>query len=65
MTTIRNLRGWDVGDINAFLKQREMRIANGYGPLKNNTFRIAHMGEIQMGDVDTLLEALEAYLQAH
>jgi aspartate aminotransferase-like enzyme len=63
VTTVRNGRGWDVGDINAFLKQREMRLANGYGPLKNNTFRIAHMGETQMGDVDTLLEALEEYLQ--
>jgi predicted phosphoserine aminotransferase len=65
VTTVRNGRGWDVGDINAFLKGREMRIANGYGPLKNNTFRIAHMGEIQMGDVEKLLEALEDYLRGH
>jgi aspartate aminotransferase-like enzyme len=65
VTTVRNGRGWDVGDINAFLKGREMRIANGYGPLKNNTFRIAHMGEIQMGDVEKLLEALEEYLRGH
>ena len=46
-------------------RQRGMRIANGYGPLKNVTFRIAHMGEIQMGDVERLLEALEEYLRAH
>jgi predicted phosphoserine aminotransferase len=65
VTTVKNARGWDVGDINAFLKRREMRIANGYGALKNITFRIAHMGEIQMADVDTLLEALEDYLKAH
>jgi aspartate aminotransferase-like enzyme len=42
-----------------------MRLANGYGPLKNNTFRIAHMGETQMGDVEKLLEALEEYLRGH
>jgi len=62
VTTIRNERGWDLADLNAFLKQREMRIANGYGALKNITFRIAHMGEIQMSDVDTLLTALEEYI---
>ena len=63
VTTIRNERNWDVSDLNTFLKEREMRIANGYGPLKNNTFRIAHMGEIQMGDVERLLRAMEEYMR--
>jgi len=63
VTTVKNERNIDLSDLNTFLKQRGMRIANGYGPLKNITFRIAHMGEIQMGDVDTLLEAMEEYLQ--
>ncbi len=40
-----------------------MRIANGYGASKNITFRIAHMGEIQMPDIDALLEAMEEYLK--
>jgi predicted phosphoserine aminotransferase len=63
VTTIKNERNIDLSDLNTFLKQRGMRIANGYGPLKNITFRIAHMGEIQMSDVDTLLEAMEEYLK--
>jgi len=62
VTTIKNERGIDVSKLNAFLKERGMRIANGYGPLKNITFRIAHMGEIQMSDIDMLLEAMEEYL---
>jgi predicted phosphoserine aminotransferase len=62
VTTVKNERNIDLSNLNAFLKQRGMRIANGYGPLKNITFRIAHMGEIQMSDVDTLLEAMEEYL---
>ena len=62
VTTIKNDRNIDLSDLNAFLKQRGMRIANGYGPLKNKTFRIAHMGEIQMSDIDMLLEAMEEYL---
>ena len=63
VTTIRNERGFSVADLNAFLKQREMRIANGYGQLKDKTFRIAHMGETQLEDVDQLLAAMEEFLQ--
>jgi predicted phosphoserine aminotransferase len=63
VTTIKNEHGIDISDLNAFLKRRGMRLANGYGPLKNVTFRIAHMGEIQMSDIDTLLEAMEEYLK--
>jgi len=40
-----------------------MRIANGYGQLKDKTFRIAHMGEIQMEDIEKLIEAMEEYLK--
>jgi len=63
VTTIKNERGMDISDLNQFLRQREMRIANGYGPLKNKTFRIAHMGETQMEDVERLLGVMEEYLQ--
>jgi aspartate aminotransferase-like enzyme len=63
VTTVKNERDIDLSDLNTFLKQRGMRIANGYGPLKNITFRIAHMGEIQMSDIDTLLAAMEEYLE--
>jgi len=63
VTTIKNDLGISVSDLNTFLKQREMRIANGYGQLKDKTFRIAHMGEIQMEDIEKLLEAMEEYLK--
>ena len=63
VTTIKNERGWDVSALNKFLLERGMRIANGYGTLKNITFRIAHMGEIQMEDVDQLLKAMEEFLK--
>jgi aspartate aminotransferase-like enzyme len=62
VTTIDNTRGLNVGGINKFLMEREMRIANGYGPLKGKTFRIAHMGETRMEDIDVLLKAMEDYL---
>jgi len=63
VTTIRNDRGISISDLNTFLKQREMRIAGGYGQLKDKTFRIAHMGEIQMEDIEKLLIAMEEYLK--
>lgn len=62
VTTIKNDRNIDIADLNTFLKKRGMRIANGYGPLKNNTFRIAHMGEIQLSDLEELFAAMEEYL---
>ena len=63
VTTIKNERGLSVSDLNAFLKGREMRIAGGYGPIKETTFRIAHMGEIHMEDIEKLLAAMEEYLK--
>jgi len=63
VTTIKNERGINVSELNAFLKGREMRIAGGYGPIKDSTFRIAHMGEIQMADIEKLLAAMEEYLK--
>jgi len=62
VTTVANTRGLDVAELNKFLLQREMRIANGYGALKGKTFRIAHMGETRMEDIEKLLGALEEYL---
>jgi predicted phosphoserine aminotransferase len=64
VTTIKNDRGFSVSELNTFLKQREMRIANGYGQLKDKTFRIAHMGETQMEDIEMLLEAMEEFLKS-
>lgn len=55
--------GIEVGALNQFLLERGMRISNGYGPLKDKTFRIAHMGETQLEDVDELLAAVDDYLR--
>ena len=62
VTTIENTSGRPVGELNKALLQRGMRIANGYGVLKDKTFRIAHMGETQLSDIDDLLLALNELL---
>ncbi len=40
-----------------------MIISNGYGPLKGKNFRIAHMGDTQMEDLEELLSAIEAFFK--
>lgn len=62
VSTISNVLNVDIPELNNFLLQRNMRIANGYGSLKNKTFRIAHMGELQMADIEMLLKAFDEYL---
>ncbi len=63
VTTVRNTRQIDVGELNAFLARHEMSIANGYGPFKDKTFRIGHMGEIQPADLETLLAHIDRFLE--
>jgi aspartate aminotransferase-like enzyme len=62
VSTIVNSKNIDIPALNKFLQEHDMRIANGYGDLKNKTFRIAHMGEIQLSDVDKLLALMEEFM---
>jgi aspartate aminotransferase-like enzyme len=39
-----------------------MAIANGYGLVRDRTFRIGHMGEIQPADVERLLARMDDFL---
>jgi aspartate aminotransferase-like enzyme len=61
VTTILNTRGIDFTAMNAFLMTRGMRLANGYGALRDKTFRIAHMGELTMDDIEALLAAMDEF----
>jgi aspartate aminotransferase-like enzyme len=62
LTTIRNTRDVDVPGLNRELAERGVVIANGYGKLKDETFRIAHMGEIQPGELEELLGWIDEIL---
>ncbi|MCB2210431.1 alanine--glyoxylate aminotransferase family protein [bacterium] len=63
VSTLKNERGVDIPALNTYLLTKGMRLANGYGDLKNKTFRIAHMGQTQMHHVDELLAAFETFLE--
>jgi aspartate aminotransferase-like enzyme len=63
VTCIRNTRGISVAELNKELGKRNLTLSNVYGKLKEQTFRIAHMGDLTMGDIDELLSAIEDILK--
>ncbi len=63
LTAVRNTRGIDVSDLNRRLAERGAVISDGYGRLKGETFRIAHMGEIRLEEVDELLGWIDEILE--
>jgi predicted phosphoserine aminotransferase len=62
VTTVTNTRGINVSALNAELGKRGAMISNGYGNLKDQTFRIAHMGDITVDDVKWLLGQIDDIL---
>ena len=62
VTAIKNTRGISVADLNKELGKRGFAISNGYGDLKEKTFRIAHMDEMTLDDIKELLENIEDIL---
>ncbi len=63
LTNMKNTRAIDVADLNKKLGERGFQISNGYGKLKDKTFRIAHMAECTMGDLEELLENINDILK--
>jgi len=62
LTTITNTRNISVKALNDALGKEGMQISNGYGDLKEKTFRIAHMGELTMEDIKQVTAAIERIL---
>lgn len=62
LTTISNTRDIDVGALNRELGQRGFQISNGYGKMKEKTFRIAHMADCQLEDIKELLDNIDDIL---
>ncbi|MBW6411532.1 pyridoxal-phosphate-dependent aminotransferase family protein [Clostridium weizhouense] len=62
LTTISNTRGINVGELNKELGKRGFQLSNGYGSLKDKTFRIAHMADCTVEDVNELLKNIEDIL---
>lgn len=62
LTNIKNTKEISISDLNKKLGERGFQISNGYGKLKDKTFRIAHMADCQMEDIKELLGVLDEIL---
>ncbi|MEG1798409.1 MAG: alanine--glyoxylate aminotransferase family protein, partial [Clostridium sp.] len=62
LTNIKNTRNIDVAALNKALGERGYQISNGYGKLKDKTFRIAHMAERTVEEIEELLKVINEIL---
>jgi len=62
VTNVHNTREIDVVNLNAELAKRGAMLSNGYGDLKGKCFRIAHMGDLQIADVQWLTDQIDDIL---
>ena len=62
LTVIENTQKIDIAQLNSQLQGKGMQIANGYGDLKEKTFRISHMGDYQVEDIQYLLNSIDEIL---
>ncbi len=59
ITAIRNVQGWDVNQLYKDLEELGYRIDRGYGKLRGEAFRIAHMGAVMPEDLDAFLKTFD------
>lgn len=62
VTTVANTRGFDIDAMAKFMSGKGFSMDKGYGPIKGKTFRIAHMGDMTMNTLETVLEGLDEFL---
>ncbi|KKN22365.1 hypothetical protein LCGC14_0915970, partial [marine sediment metagenome] len=58
VSTIRNNLNVDISKMVNKMLDKGFRIVNGYGKLKNKTFRIGHMGELTLSELELMLDVL-------
>ena len=63
VTCVKNTLDIDVAGLNKALAERGFTISNGYGKLKQKTFRIAHMAELTLDDMKELLSNIDDILE--
>ncbi len=59
LTAVKNTRGISVSELNKKLGEYGYMISNGYGDLKEITFRIAHMADMTVAEIRELLDLMD------
>lgn len=56
-------KGLDFGKLQSKLNERGFEISNGYGDVKDTTFRIGHMGDLTVPEIKGLLKNIDEILE--
>jgi len=62
LTCAVNSKGSDLATLKKLLGERGYAFDDGYGKIKGQTFRIAHMGDMQMADLEEFLAVVDELL---
>jgi aspartate aminotransferase-like enzyme len=62
VTTVENTRGVDVGEMAKYAAANGFDMDKGYGKIKGKTFRVAHMGDMDLATLEEFLSVLDSYL---
>ena len=63
LTCIEKSQKLDVKRFQSRLLEKGYLISAGYGPLKERTFRVSHMGDLQMSDIEELLSVMDETIE--
>lgn len=63
VSCMNNTKGVSIADLNSELGKRGFAISNGYGKLKEQAFRIAHMGDITLDEIKELISNIDEILK--
>ncbi len=64
VTCVTNTRSIPFSELNAAMGKRGYLLSNGYGALKDKTFRIAHMADATVEDIEEMLKDLDEVLES-
>jgi aspartate aminotransferase-like enzyme len=63
VTTVSYPKAMDINKLKSHLKDKGYVFSTGYGELSSHTFRIAHMGDLTLADLDEYLKEITDYVQ--
>jgi len=63
VTCVKNTNGFNFKNLNQGLAEKGFMISGGYGKLKDKTFRIAHMGDITIKEIEELLVNIDKIME--
>lgn len=63
LTSVSNSRGIDLAAVKKRLGEKGYAFDDGYGKIKGQTFRIAHMGDLQPAELEEFLAVLDGELK--